>query len=527
MSENYNDNDLEKLIFRDGLASGAIEPSEKFWNKAYEDIIHRENTANASSISRWKGAFFGIGTVALLLASYIIYMHSEVNDIKQQLTKIENTQQNTNQNTTDAAVEKPLNNSNVTSTGGENTQRTNEANAVSSSGAKSANTVIAKENKETSAHYNISPPHNNMLIIPTAVNITANGNVIIPDAKSGKPDINDGITDINNAPLSSVTNSKPGNRLTISGKSSTDSSAPSSTLPSPNKNNIPAPQPSSANITKAAAPNKNVDSSTIKTSILDTTSIVLIPKKPITLAGILSKTSVSAFYAPGVTEDFLKDKDNDPTHAITAHVLKTQQDGDGTYAVGFHLAYDISDKWTIQTGAYYSQYTYNINPTIIHAQQEENGQVGYSVTTSSGTVFLPNSEVPANLGDSIKVKGNSSRGYISIPLQIKYKFAIRRKFDFYVDAGFCMNIAIDRQTSIHWENTALQEGDLAIPSIYGLNSVQYSYNFGLGAEYLIGKGLSIYTEPFMNGSFTSINKNTPVITYPYFFGLAFGVTYHL
>jgi len=44
--------------------------------------------------------------------------------------------------------------------------------------------------------------------------------------------------------------------------------------------------------------------------------------------------------------------------------------------------------------------------------------------------------------DSIKVKGNSSRGYISIPLQAKYKIAMGRKLCFYTTGGFAVILLI-------------------------------------------------------------------------------------
>jgi hypothetical protein len=303
---------------------------------------------------------------------------------------------------------------------------------------------------------------------------------------------------------------------------------PSNSIPTQSPGNISSNTTSSlslAKVSKSALSDKKAETSP-KAADLDSSNALYLDRKPLRFKDILSKLSLSAFYAPGITNDFLRDKDNDPTNAITAHALKSRQDGDGTFATGLRLAYDISNRWSIITGCYYSLYSYNINPTIIYAQQQENGTVGYSITTSSGTVFLPYSTGTAHIGDSIKVKGSSSRGYLSIPLQAKYKIAIGRKLDFYATGGFSVNFAHYKETQIHWENTALQEGDLSVQNINGLNMVQYSYNFGFGAEYLVRRGLSIYAEPYLNGSFTSINNNTPVITYPYFFGLAFGVSYH-
>lgn len=487
MKENYND--IEKLIFGGGLASGSIEPSEKFWSRAYEGIIKRDARANANRTSRWRAAFFVMGAAALLLGGYIIYVQNEVSEIKQQLTAIENTrnnkiQQNPSQST---VINKAKNTSRLNLSG--SIQQTTNATVMNAVNTKSGDDFT---------HKNAGKIYNHTTSYAT---VAPTNTVQVAIMNKETPEI--GETTI---PVTDVVSSQPTNNHFLSAA-------------------IP-PNVSTGNDKKAALLSGKISDSAKAVSGLDSTKLVYPPKKPITLKGILSRISVSAFYAPGITDDFLNDKNNDPTNTVTAHELQTQQDGDGTFAAGFRLAYTISGKWAVQTGAYYSQYTYNINPTIIYAQQQENGQIGYSITTSSGTVFLPNSDIPAHFGDSIKVKGSSSRGYIRIPLQAKYTLAAGTKLSFYIDGGFSVNIAHYTETDIHWNNTALQDGDISVQNIYGLNSVQYSYNFGFGAAYLIGKGLSIYTEPFVDGSFTSINKNTPVITYPYFFGLAFGATYH-
>jgi hypothetical protein len=267
-----------------------------------------------------------------------------------------------------------------------------------------------------------------------------------------------------------------------------------------------------------------LSNNSLKASAPDTVNSVFEHQKHVTFSDIVSKTSASLFYAPGTTNDFLHDKDNDPTNTITANVLKTRQDDDGTFAAGIRLSYNFSERWALQTGCSYSVFSYNIKPTVIYAQPEESGQVGYFIVTTSGTVFLPYSTGSAHLGDSMKVQGKSSRSYISIPLELKYNIAMGRKLCFYITGGFSVNIAKYQQTNLDWVNTYLQEGNVSVQSIYGLNIVHYSYDLGAGLEYIAHKSWSIYAEPYLTGSFTSINTNTPVSTYPYFFGLAFGIT---
>jgi hypothetical protein len=499
MSDNYKDQDIEKLIFGGALASGSIEPSEGFWNKAYEDILQREGSLSRKRVLRWKTGFYAMAAIALLMVWYGVSMRNEVNDIKQQVNTLSSSSTIMNQNITLKEAAKTIENS---SSATKNTSTKEEISHITVTNSKSPlkpeNNLVTSYNKRT-------------WLATQKQNSKANLTIIT----------NSGLSQTENSNIAVTKENNDGNKtISIPGNNSQQAPA-SNALPT----NSPSTPTASIQNDNTPVINKKLDSATAN-SVVDTVNSTFTVKKPVTLAGILSKISVSAFYAPGITDDFLSTKNNDPTNAITADELKTHQDGDGTMAIGLRVSYDISDKWTIQTGCYYSKYSYNINPTVIYAQQQENGQVGYAINTSSGTDFIPNSSVPAHLGDSIQVRGNSSRGYISIPLQVKYKFWAGTRLSFYVDAGFSVNMANYEQTSLHWENTAFQEGDVSINDIYGLNSIQYSYNLGFGAAYLVRRGLSVYTEPFVNGAVTSINKNTPVIIYPYFFGWSFGLTYH-
>lgn len=512
MSENYDDKDIEKIIFVGGLTSAEIEPSEKFWNRAYENILQRENLTNANRSSRWRGAFFGMGTVIILLGAYSFYLHSQITELKQQVTQIKTVKvntvtQGTSRTTPIISVQKESANKNLLAqSNSKSITHLNGTPSISYLSIKSSHILSNKEvrkNNYTSSNY--SPK------------VTSTTSQIF--ATNGLP-----VNTFSTRPVATIPSHLENKAQATENTDTTNST----TNPAKTNDNIVIPPSTSSQI---AQPTQTTVTSSGKKAArpvnalaTDTAGSVFTPQKRVTLSDVLSKISVSGFYAPGATNDFLKDKNNDPAN-ITATVLKTREDGDGTFATGLRLAYNLSDKWALQTGCSYSEYSYNIKPTVVYAQSQETGQVGYSIITSSGTVFIPYSAGPTHIGDSMKVKGSSSRGYISIPLQVKYNIYKSSKFCFYVDGGFSVNLANYQETQLHWLNTALQEGDVSVQNIYGLNNIQYSYNFGLGMAYIIRKRLSIYTEPYLDGSFTSINKNTPVSTYPYFFGWGFGITY--
>ncbi len=514
MSDNYNENDIEKMIFRDALASGEIEPSPKFWNTAFEGILQRENNSYSRRIILWRGAMGVMATIIILLAGYSIYMSRQINELKQQVTQIQtvNTtllKQEFNQKTSTLTDEKASNSQSLSSGNTSSPMGTFETKSIASinktNNHKLANSIVR-------SNYSTYPNYSKKHVFNIRQHIANN----VSNLSASEPLANNSSNSAIKTPLSlnnpGTTNTEIAN--TVTQKLAT-TSAPvfSDSL----KAFVP-PQP------KTTVSTSNAPAVAIKSSSPDTVASVFEQKKRITFSDIMSKASASLFYAPGTTNDFLHDKDNDPTHTITANVLKTREDDDGTFAAGLRLTYNFSERWALQTGCSYSVYSYNINPTVIYAQTQESGQVGYSIATSSGTIFLPYSAGSVYLGDSMKVQGKSSRGYISVPLQLRYNITMGRKLCFYTTGGFSVNIAKYQQTNIHWVNTYLQEGDVSVQSIYGLNTIHYSYDLGFGLDYILHKTWSIYAEPYLNGSFTSINKNTPVTTYPYFFGLALGIT---
>jgi hypothetical protein len=516
VSNKFEDKDIEKIIFRDRLTSSEIEPSEKFWNKAYESIVQREGRANAIRSKRWRIAFLMMGTIIVLLGSYTTYMHQEVNNIKQQLLQIESTritipQQDSTQSSTLKSIDKSTEND-LSNTNEEAKNIQGSKALTSCSSVNSSSSILSAKNQSGRNYSRLSTPSFKISVTsqPVLMNTTPAMNVNIPIA-TGNP-----------SPIEIKGNSSQNANETAT-QQITSTTAPTPTVINSSKLQT-SKNDSLIQIENTKLAIKRADS--LKKEDSASGSSVFVPKKQITLAGILSKMSVSVFYAPGLNDDFLDDKENDPTNTITANVLNTEQDGYGAYATGLRLGFDVSDKITIQTGCSYRLYSYSIDPTTIYAQKQETGQLGYSLPTSSGTIFLPYSNGVIHSGDSLDIEGSSSRGYISIPLQFKYKLLAGTVLGFYVTGGFSANFSVYKETLINWENTGLQQGDIVVQSIYGLSNVQYTYNIGFGANYLINNGLSLFIEPYMDASITAINKNTPVIIYPYFFGIALGVTYH-
>ncbi len=69
MSNMLNDNELDNL-FRDSIESAEAQPSEQFWNKAYEGILARENSSYLTRIRAWKRATMALACIVVALICY-------------------------------------------------------------------------------------------------------------------------------------------------------------------------------------------------------------------------------------------------------------------------------------------------------------------------------------------------------------------------------------------------------------------------------------------------------------------------
>ncbi len=238
----------------------------------------------------------------------------------------------------------------------------------------------------------------------------------------------------------------------------------------------------------------------------------------------VSKIFLSAFYSPKKINNSLSDNDI-PDH-LTVNDIETREGEWSNYTVGLRVGYEISPSLSLQTGCSYDISSFSILPTIIQANIKQDGQVGYSVTTSSGEINLSYPSVP-NIGDSIKIKGTSSRNFVRVPLQLNYYVAGHGNIRAYVSGGLAANFAVYETSKIHWQNTMLNEGELSENSIEGLDHIHFSYTLGAGVRYNIWSKLSVFTEPYIQGSLTSINKAAPIRTKPFYYGCALGLSWKL
>ena len=237
---------------------------------------------------------------------------------------------------------------------------------------------------------------------------------------------------------------------------------------------------------------------------------------------LLSHIYIEGIFSPDLTTRFIKD--NDPYDKCTSDFVKSHEANNFSYSEGIKIGYDLG-KWSLQTGCLYTTQTLCIRPMTMYPYLS-NGQMQCSLVTSSGTVDIPYAGLQS-LGDSMRVKGDSRQtlGFLSIPLQLKYKLGGNNKLSFYVLSGISVNILVKQETNLEIAYDYADDDYRKLTTIKGPKNIYYGYSLGAGASYRLRRWYASI-EPSLRGAMSSINDNAPVKTYPYTLGLGVMIGYH-
>jgi len=243
-----------------------------------------------------------------------------------------------------------------------------------------------------------------------------------------------------------------------------------------------------------------------------------------------TKLSVAAFFSPDFNFQHLTDNDNDnaPHHKdhSKAKDFDEKESSDFSFTAGAMVKYDLTSKWSIQSGCTYSTAVEKIQPTTIYAEQGTNSEAHYVLNTALGTVEIPNlAGTTPQVGDSIYLKTNSKQilHFINIPLMLRYQY-VKNRFSYYGYTGMSANILVNEQSQISIQSQTSET--IITGNITGLKKFTYSFLLGIGAQYNFQKEISVFIEPDFRWAITPINQNTAVISYPYSIGFNIGLMRH-
>lgn len=300
-----------------------------------------------------------------------------------------------------------------------------------------------------------------------------------------------------------------------------------------NSQNVETGKDSSANV----ATKNNLDGVTTQhpdsaaivanTSKLDTINQINNTLAPIQPNKTPSRLSLMAFFSPDYSSRILMGGNA----GSTASKYNKGESPLFAFKSGLKIGYDLSEKWNIQLGATYSYMEQKSTPTKLNIDSSETEHVQYSFSTSSGIVNFSSDDFKEDDAGSLsKSKVYSSFSakekiqFINVPVLIRYRF-LNKKISVYFLGGFTANFIISKQVKLDVLN---QPGSLTVNTnkISGLRKMNGGFLFGFECHYNLYKGLAVLLAPTVTGSFTSINKNTPVKSFPFSLGLGAGLIYH-
>jgi hypothetical protein len=242
------------------------------------------------------------------------------------------------------------------------------------------------------------------------------------------------------------------------------------------------------------------------------------------------KTAIAVFFSPDFNQHRLFDNDDNNAHHSMDHSKAKDYDGrevpDFSFSTGVMGKYELVKKWSVLAGITYSSSVHKIKPYTIYAEQGSNSEAHYLLNTSLGTAELPNAgnNIP-QVGDSLHLKTNSRQilQFINIPVIVRYDWQVKR-FSYYAFTGLSANILIQQQSEVSIESQTHPE--VVTNNIAGLKTMTYGFLLGVGGQFNFYKGVSVFAEPILRYSMTSINQNTAVTSYPYAFGVNTGFVFH-
>ncbi len=465
MGERLTNKDFDD-IFRDSIGDVDTQPSEGFWIKASENSLFNSTQSKKKAVAKWKLIAASLTAAVVILAAYVFYMQGKLDNANKKLTIAEK------KNTIPPGV---------------TISQLNNATASTSS-----------------IHKEITPPINQAVDVKNRSALVTNNarqnsfsNGSLPPLGTSKNHNNNHNVAINNN--ASPANTIAYNQSALQKDQGTISSNSIEFLNGSGNSSILANSAEELTINDNIIPVQN----TIKTA---------------EDKSVLSKMSVSLFYQPYLSDEPLE---NQSTDIVTYNNVSGNEEEVKPFIAGIKIGYDVSTHWTITTGCLYYNFTIGVSPTIIYAQKQQNGDVGYSFQTGMGSVTCPYVSSNPSAGDAITVSGNEVANYISIPLQVKYNFITARNWSFYLTAGIMANIVAYRKMDMHWEENNLNAGN-AIEGIDNSRKIYGSYYFAPAISYKAFKGISLFMEPSLQGSpvFSSAKNSPPYV------GVGAGITYH-
>ncbi len=237
-------------------------------------------------------------------------------------------------------------------------------------------------------------------------------------------------------------------------------------------------------------------------------------------APVLSYRDISINYANQVGNNFneVESQLNESEEALL------------TYAGGIDVNYFLNERWSIQSGMYYSTIG-QVNNNALNFQQQDDQYLLFAIKTSTGGIELIMEKVPDEIRkidspkdtltviDPNNVKVIQNFNLFEVPFMLRYKI-LDKKLGINVSGGLSPAYLLNNNTVLQVDGNKYDVGSSA-----NLNNMIFNTSVSLGINYAISKKLSLNLEPNFKYSLSPINKDSQFDYHPYYFSMFTGINF--
>jgi hypothetical protein len=502
------------------------EPSDRFWNKAYEGILKKESEDIEKKLLWWKGAAGLLAAAAVTFIGYSVYTSHKMTGIEQRVANLEKQQPASNGAT--VAVNESVNQAKITALTNSAEVPSSEKNEMhaASQNNVAANIAAATNPASVSRLHNVSHSANPTKPFASKTPVHQSAKVAEPSAITSRStnSVGQNVTgSLNNAAVGNSGNSNINNAIVANA-----SNAPVENTQIAKSNPLnKITYLETRSLAQITMPSRAFEPSAPEMAIVRDTGGELLPledRVPIAAKkSFISKCYLSFFIAPAYATPIVTGKD--PISLLTPDGLKSMDKQILTYSFGANFGFELADRVSLSVGLSYQRFIYSINFNGLIPQSNIEGP-NYLLPSYSGTIPLSSINNNNNITySSANGSGNAELVYFCVPFKLKYGLLKHHvKWNLYVTGGASINFFATDYTTLNYNN-ALGNFTPDINYIQGTNSVNLALLAGFGIQRSLGQGCSIFIEPTYQASLTPV-ASASLSTYLDFTNLTLGFSYH-
>lgn len=207
--------------------------------------------------------------------------------------------------------------------------------------------------------------------------------------------------------------------------------------------------------------------------------------------------------------------------------------GKNTQSYGLKVSYQINKKWTLQSGLHLQELEFNTQNIVVSSGVLSVSSSSNIIKNNDDELFYNTPDETSNTSPINKNNGiyidneistdngilNQKYGYLELPIEIKYSFLQKNKFDFSTVTGFSSLILAKNQIALENRGNSKVFGEAT-----NLNPINFSINLGLDLNYSLNKKLNLNISPMFKTPLNTFSENSNGFK-PYYIGIYTGIRY--